>query len=65
MRDYLYGLAKVLALSFLRKNARIYLSRRDIRIAVKILVDKSLVVPQIKIRLRSVIRHEDLTVLEG
>ena len=64
VRNYLHGLAEVVAATLLCDHRRIDLSRRRVRVLVEVLVDESLVVPEVEIRLTAVLGDEDLAVLE-
>ena len=63
MRDDLHRATEVIAVPLLLENRRVNLAGRDIRGARERFVNESFVVPQIEVRLRAVVRDEDLTVL--
>ncbi len=64
VRDDLDGLAQVVAAALLREDARVDGSGREVRTSVEVLVEESLVVTEVEIRLRPVVQDEDLAVLE-
>src|SRR5580698_57737 len=63
MRNHLDGRAEILAAAFFLDNGVINLARRYVVRALEVLVDETLVVPQIEVGFRAVFRHEDLTML--
>src|SRR5690606_36305549 len=65
VRDDLHRVAQVVAATLTRDHGRIDLARRDVGGLVEVDVEEALVVPDVEIGLGTVIRHEDLTVLEG
>ena len=64
MRDDLDRLAEIFTLTLTIQDVPIDFAAREIRVARQILVGEPLVVPEIQICLRTVIRHEDFSVLE-
>lgn len=64
MRNHLNRLAEVLAATFLFKNALINLPGREVVITAHLRGDETFVMPQIKVGLRAVFRHEHFAVLE-
>ena len=64
MRDYLHGVAEVLATSLFGDDGRINLPRSDIRRPGQVAVQEALVVPDIEIGLSTILGHENLAVLE-
>ena len=64
MRNHLNRLAEVLAAAFLFKNALINLPGREVVITAHLRGDETFVMPQIKVGLRAVFRHEHFAVLE-
>nr|AHF24551.1 hypothetical protein [uncultured bacterium Contig248] len=54
---------QIFALPLLVEDVPVDLAGRQIRIAVQILVDETLIMPEIQIGLRAVVRHEDFAVL--
>ena len=65
MRNDLHRRAEIVAVALLVEDGRVDLSRRDIRTLREVNVDEALIVPEIEIRLRPVIRDEHLAVLIG
>ena len=65
MRDHLNGGTEILTAAFLIQYIPIYLTGGQVGEPVQILVDEALVMPQIQVRLRSVLRHKNLPVLIG
>jgi len=65
MGDDLDCLSEVVSAPLAVDNRLVDLSGRHAVPAAQALVDEALVVPKIEVRLRPVIRHEDLAVLEG
>ena len=65
VRDYLHGLTQVLSTPFLVQHIPVHLSRGKIRPAVEVFINEALIVSQIQIGLRAVLRHIDLTMLVG
>ncbi len=65
MRDDLHGGAKIFAPALLVEHVPVDLSCGQVGKAVQVFVDESLVVPQIQVGLRAVLRHIDLSVLIG
>ena len=63
VRDHLHGRSHIRAFSFLVENVPVDPSRREVGEAVQILVDEALVVTEVEIRLRAVLRHENFAVL--
>src|SRR5580700_10507919 len=63
VRNHLYGGAEILAAPFLFDYRVVDLPCRDVVRALQIFVDEALVVPEIQIGLRPVLRYEDLSVL--
>ena len=64
MRDNLHGLAKIFAAPLLVQHIPVNAPAREVRIFRKIFVDEALVMPQVKVGLRAVVRHKDLAVLK-
>ena len=65
MRDDLYGTAAVIAPAFLLQYGPIDLAGGDIGIFVQTFVDEALVMSEIKVSFCTVIRDENLAVLDG
>ena len=65
VRNDLHGLAEVFAAPLLVQHVPVDLAGGKVGPAVQILVDKTLVMPQIQIRLAAVLGHIDLAVLVG
>ena len=65
MRYHLYGRTEILAAALLIQYIPVDLSRRQVRVFVQILIDKALIMSQIKVRFGSVLRYIDLSVLIG
>ena len=65
VRYDLYRTAEVIAAALLGDDVPVYLSRSHVGVYRQIFVNKSLVVTEVKVGLRSVIGHEYLAVLEG
>ena len=63
MRNDLYRLAEIFAAALLVKHAPIYLAGCEIRVFVEVLVDEPLIVTEVKVGLRAVLRHVNLAVL--
>ena len=64
VRDHLHGVAEVVAAALLGDHRRVDLARRDVGDLVEVGVEESLVVADVEVRLRPVVGHEDLAVLE-
>ena len=64
MRDNLYGFAQIIAAAFLVQNVPVYLAGGEVGILVQILVNEALVVTEIQIGFRAVLRDVHLAVLE-
>ena len=64
MRNDLHSLAEVFAAAFLFKNALINLTGREVVVAAHLRGNEALVVTQVKVGLRTVLRHEHFAVLE-
>ena len=65
VRNDLNGGAEVLALPLLSQHGVPDAPGRVVGVSGQVLVDEPLVVPDVEVRLRAVLRHEDLAVLEG
>ena len=65
VRNNLHGGAEVLPAALLVKDVPVDLSGREVGVLVKVLVYEALVVPEVQIRLRAVLRYEHLAVLVG
>ena len=65
MRDHLDRASAVITVPFLIEHGPVYLTCRNIGIFVKALIYEPFIMAQIKVRLRTVIRHEYLSVLYG
>ncbi len=63
--DHLHGAAAVVSPALLGEYRPVNLAGSDITLLVQALVDETLVMSQIQIRLRSVIRHKYFSVLDG
>ena len=63
VRDHLHGLAEVLALALLADHRVVDAAGRVVRRARRVLVDEALVVAEVEVGLRPVLRHEHLAVL--
>ena len=63
VRDDLHRRAEVVAAALLVQHRPVDLARRDVGVLRQVDVDEALVVAEIEVRLRTVVRHEDLTVL--
>ena len=63
MGNNLHGFSEIFPLALLVEHVPIHLSRREIAVLVEIFVDKPLVVPQIEVGFRAVLRHINLSVL--
>ena len=63
MRDYLNGRPEIFTSSFAVQNIPVDSSGGEIRELIQILVDESLIMSEIQIGLRSVIRNINLTML--
>ncbi len=64
VRDHLDGVAEVVAAALLGDDRRVDLAGRHVGDLVEVGVEESLVVPDVEVRLRTVVGHEDLAVLE-
>ena len=64
VRDHLYGRAKILAPALLVEHVPVDLAGGKVRIFVEILVDEAFIMSEIQIRLRAILGHIDLSVLE-
>ena len=65
MRDDLHGIAQVLAASLPRNHRRVDLPGGDVRATGERFVQETLVVPNVEVGFRPVLRHKHLAVLEG
>ena len=65
VRNHLHRRAEIIAVALLVEHGGVDLARGDVRTLREIDVDEALVVPEIEIRLRPVVRNEHLTVLIG
>ena len=65
MRDDLHGGAQIFPPALLVEHIPVDLSGGQVGKAVQVLVNESLVVPQVQVGLRAVLRHIDLPVLIG
>ena len=65
MRDHLYGRAEVVSAPLLGDHLRVDLSGGHVRGCGQVLVDESLVVAEVEVRLGPVVGDEDLAVLVG
>ncbi|CAK7018601.1 MAG: hypothetical protein DELT_03266 [Desulfovibrio sp.] len=65
MRDHLHRFPKVFPLPLLGQHVPIDLACRKVGEFIEILVDKPLIVPEVKVRLCAVFRHENFPMLEG
>ena len=63
MRNYLYRRSEILASSLLVKYIPIYLTCGKVGELVKVFIDESLIVSEVKICLGSVVRNINLTML--
>jgi hypothetical protein len=63
--DHLHGLAEEVPPAFLGDDALVDRAGRGVGIAMKVLVDETLVVAEVEVGLSPVLGHEDLAVLEG
>ena len=63
VRDDLHRLAQIIAAPFLRQHVVIDLARRDIGVFREVDIDETLIVSEIEIRLRTIVRDEHLAVL--
>ena len=63
--DNLHGLTEIFALAFLFDYFREHLSRSEIGILVEIFVYKPLVVTEVEVGFRAVVRNVNLAVLNG
>ena len=63
MRDHLNRLAEILAAALLVEHVPVYLTGREVGELVEVLIDETLVMAEIEIRLRAVLRHIHLAVL--
>ena len=63
VRDHLHGAAKIFSVTLLVKNVGVDLAGREVGIFVEVLVDKTLVVTEVKVGLCSVLGHINLAVL--
>ncbi len=63
MRNHLHGAAQIFPVPLLVQDVPVHLSRGEIGIAIQILIDKALVMAQVQVRLRAVLRDEHLAVL--
>jgi hypothetical protein len=65
VRDHLHRRAEVLPASLAADHAVVDRAGRGVRQGRGVLVDEALVVAEVEVRLRAVLRHEHLAVLEG
>jgi len=65
VRDDLDGLAEVVPASLLRDQRSSRSTRRRVRVPIQRLVDETLVVTEVEVRLTTVVGDEDLAVLAG
>ena len=63
MRDYLYGSSAIISTAFFLQNGPVNLTGCHIGILCQTFVDEALVVTEIQIGFRSIIRYEHFTVL--
>ena len=63
MRDDLHRAPQVLAFSLFVKHIPVHFSRRQVRVFVEIFIDKALIMTQIQIRLRTILRHVHFSML--
>ena len=63
MRNDLHRTPAVIAVPFLIENGPIDFSGGDIRVLIQTFIDKTLIVSEIQVRLRSVIRDKNFPVL--
>ena len=63
MRNHLNGSSAVISVAFLIDHGPVHLSGGDVGIVIQVLVDKTLIVSQVQIRFRSVVRYKHLSVL--
>ena len=64
MRDHLYRSAAIVAVALLLDYIPVDAARRHVTVLRQIFVDKALIVPQIQIRLRTIVCDEYLAMLE-
>ncbi len=64
VRDHLDRVAQVLAAPLLGDDLGVHLSGRHVRVAAQVTREEPLVVADVEVRLRTVVGHEDLAVLE-
>jgi hypothetical protein len=65
VRDHLHRRAQIIAAPFLGDDVLVDATGRDVVVLVRRPSRKALVVPEIEIRFRAVVGHEDLAVLVG
>ena len=64
VRDDLDSASAIIAMSFLGENFLVDLACRDIGVLVKVLIDETFIMSQIKVRFRPIVRDEDFTMLD-
>ncbi len=64
MRDDLNCTSAVVAAAFFLKNCPVNLTSRNVRIFIQAFINKTLIMSQVEIRLRSVVRDEHFAVLD-
>ena len=65
MRDDLYGAAEVFSSALLVQNIPVDFTGRQVGILIQIFINKTLIMPEIQIRFRTVFRDIYLSVLIG